>query len=222
MVRNPFRRSNKAGGPAPRRTSSTTKIAGIVGGLYLLGLIVIIGYAVSTNGRHFQYVGVGVLTAFAATVTGNLFGFLLGIPRAVSSGTVRQEVAPTPPATPTAPLETAVPGSNERSPNAQSDNIVGTTVSPRAARFAQSTNLAEISDWLTKLLLGAGLVSLTKLGKPLGALIHTIAAGLVTQTVTGPAVVMAGSIVITFLVLGFMVAYVVTTVWYSKLLEHVY
>ena len=52
----------------------------------------------------------------------------------------------------------------------------------QASRFATSTNLAEVSDWLTKLLLGAGLVSLTKIGAPLGHLIDTVAAGLTVTT----------------------------------------
>jgi len=37
--------------------------------------------------------------------------------------------------------------------------------------------LAKVSDWLTKLLLGAGLVSLTQLGKPLSHLVDTVARG---------------------------------------------
>jgi hypothetical protein len=168
----------------------------IVVAFYVLGLIVIIAYAISTNGRHFKYVGVGVVTAFAASLTGCLFGFILGIPRAVSSGAVRQEGSTA--SDPTAPTPT------------------------RAARFAQSTNLAEISDWLTKLLLGAGLVSLTKLGRPIGALIHAVAGGFVSGTVTGSAKVMSGGIMITYVVLGFLVAYICTTVWYRKILDEVY
>jgi hypothetical protein len=35
-----------------------------------------------------------------------------------------------------------------------------------------------VSDWLTKLLLGAGLVQLTRLGAPISQLIDSVAAGL--------------------------------------------
>ena len=43
--------------------------------------------------------------------------------------------------------------------------------------YTPSSNLAEVSDWLTKLLLGAGLVQLTRLGVPISGLIDNIAAG---------------------------------------------
>ena len=55
----------------------------IVGGIW------IIFYAFSTPGRHWNYLAVGMLTAFAAFLTGILTGFLFGIPRIVSSGQVR-------------------------------------------------------------------------------------------------------------------------------------
>ena len=51
----------------------------------------------------------------------------------------------------------------------------------QSSGYAPSSNLSEVSDWLTKLLLGAGLVQLTHLGAPIGALINHIAAGLHTH-----------------------------------------
>jgi hypothetical protein len=92
-----------------------------------------------------------------------------------------------------------------------------------APRFLPSTNLAEISDWLTKLLLGAGLVSLTKLGQPLSELIDNVARGLGGATVSGgvteSAVVVAGAILITYVALGFLGGYLTTSFWYAKGLQ---
>jgi hypothetical protein len=88
-----------------------------------------------------------------------------------------------------------------------------------------STNLAEISDWLTKLLLGAGLVQLTNLGGPAGALIRSIARGLDNPSSTsssGPAMVAAGTIVVLFTILGFVMGYVLTTLWYSNALASLF
>lgn len=47
------------------------------------------------------------------------------------------------------------------------------------ARYLPSANLPEVSDWLTKLLLGAGLVQLTHLGR------HRGRRGPITTTPTG-------------------------------------
>lgn len=47
----------------------------------------------------------------------------------------------------------------------------------KTPRFEPSTNLAEVSDWLTKVLLGAGLVQLTQLSEPAVSLINSVAAG---------------------------------------------
>lgn len=92
-----------------------------------------------------------------------------------------------------------------------------------SAEYAPSSNLAEVSDWLTKLLLGAGLVQLTHLGAPIGHLIDTVGAGLTATTVTsGPssaAKVMAGAILFGYVAIGMLDAYVVTTVWYQNRLS---
>jgi hypothetical protein len=83
--------------------------------------------------------------------------------------------------------------------------------------YTPSSNLAEVSDWLTKLLLGAGLVQLTRLGAPLAHLIDDIAAGLhSTAASASGAKVAAGAILIGYTITGILVGYVVTTLWYQK------
>jgi len=90
--------------------------------------------------------------------------------------------------------------------------------------YVPSTNLAEVSDWLTKLLLGAGLVQLTHLGEPIGHLIDSIAAGLTPATApsvpSSAAKVIAGSILFGYAAIGLLNAYVVTTVWYQQKLSN--
>jgi hypothetical protein len=90
--------------------------------------------------------------------------------------------------------------------------------------YSPSSNLAEVSDWLTKLLLGAGLVQLTHLAAPISHLIDNIAAGLTPTTAPGTssaAKVMAGSILFGYAVIGMLDAYVVTTMWYQNKLEEI-
>jgi hypothetical protein len=161
--------------------------------LVLLALGMLLGgtawiwiYAFNTPGSHWSYVAVGMLTALAALLVGFFTGFLIGVPRVVSSGQARL---------------------SERS-------------------FSPSTNLAEISDWLTKLLLGAGLVSLSHLGGPIGRLIDDVAGGLHGVT-SDPAIlqaakVTAGTIMFAFAILGLLVGYIVTSTWYERRLEKMF
>jgi hypothetical protein len=86
--------------------------------------------------------------------------------------------------------------------------------------FGGATNLAEVSDWLTKLVLGAGLVELTRLGAPIGKLIDDIATGLYATPASTAAVhqakVMAGAILFGYAVMGLLDGYIVTTTWYQN------
>lgn len=158
--------------------------------LALLALAMLLGgtawiwvYAFNTPGSHWSYVAVGMLTALAALLVGFFAGFLIGVPKVVSSGQLRLE----------------------------------------SSTFSPSSNLAEISDWLTKLLLGAGLVSLSRLGGPIGRLIDSVAGGLHGAT-SDPAIIQAakvtaGTVMIAFTVLGLLVGYIVTSTWYQGRLE---
>jgi Putative Ig domain len=154
-------------------------VSGLAFALPTFGAIWIAAYAFTTPGRSgWNYLGVGLLTAFAAFLVGGLGGFLFGIPKLVSSGELR--------------LKT------------------GTRLSP-------STNLAEVSDWLTKLLLGAGLVQLTHLGAPIGGLIDDVAAGLSASSKPSEAAkVMAGTILFGYVAIGLLDGYVMTTTLYQN------
>ena len=96
---------------------------------------------------------------------------------------------------------------------------VATARASSVSGFEPSTNLAEVSDWLTKLPLGVGLGQLTHLGPPLASLINAAASGLGgspscvggTACTSGAAQVMAGTIMVTYLGLGFLVGYVTTS-----------
>jgi Putative Ig domain len=84
-------------------------------------------------------------------------------------------------------------------------------------RYTPSSNLAEVSDWLTKLLLGAGLVQLTRLGIPIAGLIHNVAAGLYSPPGSlQTAEVLAGALLIGYAIVGLLDGYVVTTMWYQR------
>jgi Putative Ig domain len=90
-----------------------------------------------------------------------------------------------------------------------------------AAGYLPNTNLPEVSDWLTKLLLGAGLVQLTHLGPPVGRLIDHISLGMyATSQFADSAKVMAGAILFGYTGIGLLSGYVLTSVWYLKRLNN--
>jgi hypothetical protein len=183
------------------------------GTLFLAGFVFIGFYVASNPGPHLRYLGVGWLAACAAFVTGCLAGLVVGIPRFVSSGALRHDVeAGRLPPKPASPRPASTVGSADVTAADRADQ-------DQATRFAPSSNLAEISDWLTKLLLGAGLVELTRLGGPLGALFDAVARGLGSVPPSGPATVVAAAILVTYVILGFLDGYVVTTLWYGKHLQ---
>jgi hypothetical protein len=92
--------------------------------------------------------------------------------------------------------------------------------SRQVGSYLPSTNLPEVSDWLTKLLLGAGLVQLTHLGKPVASLIGNVASGLYDDPrLASSARVLAGAIVFGYTGIGLLAGYVMTAVWYFRKLN---
>jgi len=163
--------------------------------LFSIGFVFIGCYAFSNGGKYLGNMAVGWLTAYAAFAVGGLAGLVVGIPRFISSGALRRDVE-------TGQVPALKAG--------QADQSQLSSVSP-------SSNLAEISDWLTKLLLGAGLVELTRLGRPLGTLIDDVASGLGSASSSGK--VFGAALLLTYVTLGFIDVYVITTLWYGKHLQ---
>ena len=90
---------------------------------------------------------VGIMIAVAGFATGGLFGFVFGIPRSL------QEPS-RPPAT---TGDAADPDADERAALAAQ------------VHYAGNTSLEQISDWLTKIIVGVGLTQLANLPGALGA-----------------------------------------------------
>ena len=169
--------------------------------IFVGGLVAVAAYGLGITGPHLQFIAVGLVTAVAALLVGAFFGFLFGVPRVVSAGNARVE------------YDAKKLTAGDSTANAATD---------KKPFWAPSSNLAEVSDWLTKLLLGAGLVSLTQLSGPLSGFVRNIAAGLDNQTngkPSGASMVMAGAILALFTVLGFLMGYVLATIWYTHALE---
>jgi hypothetical protein len=122
------------------------------------------------------------LWASAWFMAGFLAGFLFGVPKVVGD------------ATPVAPAGGSVAGSQARA-------------------FAQrpNTNLEQISDWLTKIIVGLGLVELRSMPGHLKQAATWVAQTLTTNGVpTGTVVSFAGSLIVYFAIIGFLAGYLLT------------
>ncbi len=122
--------------------------------------------------------GFGRCLAGAAWLSGALTGFLFGIPHA------RDGV--TEPSPPVAKKDGADDGSG----------TVG-----EASRYKPSTSLEQISDWLTKIIVGVGLTQLNKIPGKLDGLAGYIANGIGPDPANKP---FALAVIIYFLVCGFL------------------
>ena len=219
------------------RTGPGFATAGILGmvslALFLAGFVFVGFYVYSFPGQHLRFLGTGFLTGCAAFVVGCLVGLVVGIPRFVSSGALRHDMEARRVATRVATAKPAAEPAVATAVTTEEGSEV-TVPLPQAvpqdqpepvlsSQLTPSTNLAEISDWLTKLLLGAGLVELTRLGKPLSTLINAVARALqdipASVKPTQTSVVVASGLLAMYVVLGFLDGYVITTVWYGKYLE---
>ncbi len=81
------------------------------------------------------------------------------------------------------------------------------------ARLTTNTNLDEISDWLTKILVGLGLVQLGKIAHGVGGIAHSLAPGLGNGSGAKP---FAIALLISSAVDGFLIGYIWTRIDLSR------
>lgn len=120
--------------------------------------------------------------ALSSMLAGGLFGFLFGIPR-----TLQQ----------------------------QRDGVEtsgGKQTEGKASAYAPNTNLEQISDWLTKILVGAGLIQVTKLPRWLSNIANSLAPGFGGGDVGG---VFALATILSYVLLGFLIGYLWTRLYFA-------
>lgn len=131
-----------------------------------------------------EVLALGLLTATAAFAVGAILGFLFGIPRSVSA----------------APATSTTVATSQTSGDGKS-----TAAEISAQHFAANTNLEQISDWLTKILVGVGLVQIHQVSGAIEDLAEGLAPGLGTQGYP-----VAVTLLISFAITGFVSAYLFT------------
>ena len=159
--------------------------------ILLLGLVV--AYSFSVGSRNFLATFSVLLVAAAASSTvGALLGFIFGVPRRAGEQ-----------GTDGGPGYLGALGSAEADLGASIDrDDLGS-----AGRYVTNTNLAQVSDWLTKVLIGAGLVQLSQLPRALRA-----ASDFIAETLPGAgAPAFAAGLIVYGLTSGFILTFLWTT-----------
>ena len=172
-----------------------------------IGILIIVVYAFQIfDGRDTSYewgnfwalLATLLALAFACFAIGGLLGFLFSIPRTASA----------PPPEPPPP---AAEGGGDQ-PQAQA----GATPSRTVASHQVNTNLEEISDWLTKIVVGVSLVQLTEIIGFIDQTTENIQAGFPTACGAGQTGCIIGlgtfsaAVIIMFFAIGLLFGYLWT------------
>jgi hypothetical protein len=178
-----------------RRGASATK--GVFAVFILGGLLALLVYAShwGPTSLMVRVLGASLLLAGASLLVGALAGFLFGIPRyrtseSAAAAAPPQNGAPTAPASPAA---------------------------PRRRRYESNTNLEQISDWLTKIIVGVTLTKLSSIGPRFVAMVELVRGGYGDLT---PPVGFAfvAALLVHFAVTGFLFGYLATSLYLIRLL----
>jgi hypothetical protein len=129
-------------------TIALLAVAGLIG----IGCVVLYAIYVAPSPRA----ALGILfLAMAALICGVLLGFLFGLPRSRTAG--RKSDSQT----------------SQGDANTPPDDDLGEQI-----RFTPNTNLEDVADWLTKILIGVGLVQLSQIGTWVTQFAENVANGL--------------------------------------------
>ena len=164
----------------------------------LLTALLAIGFGIlAVSGP--QNTGIAVLWALGCLTSGFIVGFLFGFPRVVTDSDARA----------------AVGGPSTGTEKAAEEQPVIAAATAFAHRLAVNTNLEQISDWLTKIIVGVGLVELKKLPSYIaraGRYVGTAFGGTATDSFNDR---LAAVILILFGGLGMLAGYLLTRMFFS-------
>lgn len=149
--------------------------------LTALGIPAFVALVIYALPSSSKVLATGLLTATASFAVGAFLGFLFGIPRSVGTQATETKAA------------VAKTG----------DKTAGSVATVQ--QFAPNTNLEQISDWLTKILVGVGLVQVHQIGSAIDDLASGLTPGLGATTNA-----VAVALMVSFSITGFVSAYLFT------------
>lgn len=170
--------------------------------IFLLGTGVVIAGGITAPGYHTAF---ALLWSFGCCVSGMLLGFLFAIPRVLPAGSIVAPVAPT-----------STAGAAGGPDTESSSATVTSTAAPVSSEI--NSNLVEVSDWLTKIIVGVGLVELKNFPEHAGSVARFVAPGLGAAKGTG--IELAAAISLFFSVLGFLGGYLLTRIFLAVIIKH--
>lgn len=154
------------------------------------GVVAIVVYSIRkqhwVDGTVAEIIGAGLLTAGASLGAGGFLGFLFGVPKSNQP----------------APAEN---GGSKPSDSSSASKSKDEKNNDTKQAYGGNTNLEQISDWLTKTIVGVSLVELYKLPPYLGKLSTFVAAGLDGDPATTKAIALV--IMVYFASTGFLTGY---------------
>ena len=142
-------------------------------------VVLILGLAI--NRVSTLTIATGLLWAFAAASVGALTGFLFGIPRVLQSDV----------------------------PHVGEEDTKEIKNKNTEQRYQVNTNLEQISDWLTKIIVGIGLIELRKIPGAIQSLADYFGSGVPGSNLEA----IGGAIVVYFGILGFFLGYLATRLY---------
>lgn len=170
--------------PGTPKRSGSFPAAWIVGASIFVVPLAVTLYAIAATGpvAGMRIAGTALILSGASVGVGALLGLLFGVPR------------------PQDPEE----------PKGDTAEDVAMARRTTSARFTMNTNLGEVSDWLTKILVGVGLTQIRNVGPALATLSQSVA------TPFGPsetAQVFAGSVIVYLTVFGFIAGWLCSVLY---------
>ncbi len=175
------------------KLTDSQKALRVLAGAMLVGLASVVVYAAHTGGKEgfLAMASVGFLLAGASAFIGGTLGFLFGIPRTLQQDEVN-------------------PNTETNPADAESGS------SARRIDYRANTNLEQISDWLTKILVGVGLTQMTEIRDGMVSLTAFAAQGLGPQA---QGQVFAFALISYSAVLGFLFGYLWTRLFLAGALR---
>jgi CheY-like chemotaxis protein len=132
------------------------------------------------------------LWALSCLASGGMIGFLFGIPRVLQDNNVSNVVLPT--------------------KDKETEGNTSQTLRP-FYRMQVNTNLEQISDWLTKIIVGVGLIELRRIPEILTNLSAFLANGLGAAPQTQA---LAMALITYFIIVGFLGGYLITRIYLAQ------